>query len=561
MAELNSTVVGAALARAAAAPAALAFMQKRHGIWQRHTWGACARMVENLALGLDPTGVLAGRTVAIISGQRVEAVLAVYACQLSGMRPLLLHPTIAPGALATYCEESGAVAILAEDQEQVDKAADVLSRLPAVQRLMVIDAKGVRGYRHVRAEAVDDIVAAGAAHPGRESALTQRKAGLAADGPALALYSGGVCGDARLLGFTQRAVLSMQAGSADKVPLAEGRRVMAQFALADPLGHFFLVAGPALTGAVACFGEGRLATQAELREALPEVFAAPARVFERMRREAVARIERAGRVRAALFGRAMASGATRGPGRWLVGKPLVNAMGLARARWTGSAYDALSDATRQFFASLGVDIAGIYTVADALGPVALIGSREGELNLFGHVAARVDEGGLLHLGVGGAAQAEWVATGDIAVRATDGLALVGRAVDQLYPDGAEPLCAGVIERTLAESVFINQAVAVGGPATGITALIELDEVAVRDWARQRALAFTTARSVADSAEVRALIAAAVATANARLPAAANIRRHIVLPRPLDPGNGELTASMALRRAFVRNRYAHLLVAA
>ncbi len=560
MAELTSTVVGAALARAAAAPAALAFMQKRHGIWQRHAWGDCARMIENLALGLDPAGALVGRTLAIISGQRVEAVLAVYACQLAGMRPLLLHPSIAPGALATYCEEAGAVAILAEDQEQVDKAADVLSRLPAVQRLMVIDPKGVRGYRHVHAEAIADIIAAGAAHAGRDAALAGRKAGLAAAAPALALYSGGVCGDARLLGFTHGAVLATQAGAADKVPLAEGGRVMAQFALADPLGHFFLVAAPALAGAVACFGEGRLATQAEMREALPEVFAAPARVFERMRREAVARIERAGGVRAALFARAMAAGANGGPGRWLVGKPLVNALGLSRARWTGCAYDALSEATRQFFAHLGVGIAGIYTVADALGPVALIEPGEGELNLFGHVAARQDEGGQLHLGVRGAAQVDWVATGDIAVRATRGLALVGRAVDQLYPDGAEPLCAGVIERTLAESVFINQAVAVGGPSTGITALIELDEVAVRDWARQRALAFTTARSVADSAEVRALIDAAVATANRRLPASATIRRHIVLPRPLDPGNGELTASMALRRAFVRNRYAHLLVA-
>ncbi|MBL8385148.1 MAG: AMP-binding protein [Burkholderiales bacterium] len=560
MAELSATVVGAALARAAAQPAAPAFLQKRHGIWQRRAWGDAARAIEDLALGLDAAGAPRGATLAIISGQRVEAVLAVYACQLAGLRPLLLHPGIAPGALATCCEESGAVAILAEDQEQVDKAADVLSRLPAVAHLMVIDPKGVRAYRHVHARALEDLAAAGAARGDRADALRRLGDALRPGDAALAYYSGGVCGDARLLAFPHAAVLAAHAGAAARLPLGGGARVMAQVALADPLGHFFLVAAPALSGAVACFGEGRSATPAEMREALPEVFVAPARAFERMRREAVARVERAGGLRRALYERAMRHGAASGIQRLLIGAPLVNVMGLARARWIGCAYDALSGATREFFERLGLAVHGLYTVADALGPAALLGeAADAAMTLFDHLEARIDDGGLLQLrSAGGGA---WIATGDMAVRAGAGLALAGRAVDRLFPDGAAPFSAGAIERELARSTFVNQAVAVGGPATGVTALIELDEVAVRDWARARGLAFTTARSLAESADVQALAQAAVAEANRRLPAAARIRRHIVLPRPLDPGNGELTASLALRRAFVRNRYAHLLVAA
>jgi hypothetical protein len=61
--------------------------------------------------------------------------------------------------------------------------------------------------------------------------------------------------------------------------------------------------------------------------------------------------------------------------------------------------------------------------------------------------------------------------------------------------------------------------------------------------------------------VGALVEAAVREANRVLPEAARVRRHIVLPRPLDPANGELSAAMVVRRTCVRNRYAHLLAAA
>ena len=169
-----ATVAGVALARAAAAPEAVAFLQKRYGIWERRTWGACASWIEDCALGLDPDGTRRGETVAILSGQRVEAVLAVYACQLAGLRPLLLHPTIAPGALASYCEEAGVTALIAEDQEQVDKTADVQSRLPLLQRLWVIDPKGVLNYRHVTARPLAGVVEQGNAGSARTDALAAR---------------------------------------------------------------------------------------------------------------------------------------------------------------------------------------------------------------------------------------------------------------------------------------------------------------------------------------------------------------------------------------------------
>jgi long-chain acyl-CoA synthetase len=153
-----------------------------------------------------------------------------------------------------------------------------------------------------------------------------------------------------------------------------------------------------------------------------------------------------------------------------------------------------------------------------------------------------------------------VPTGDLVSLEGGLLHVVGRAADLLtLPDGSL-LSPSAIEAELMASPYIHQAVAVGGPALGIAVLVELDEVTLREWARSHGLAFTTLRSFADSTEVQRLVEQAVGEANQRLAPAARIVHTVVLPRTLDAANGELTPALALRRAIVRNRYAHRLAA-
>lgn len=547
----DGSVAAAALERALATPDALAFLQKRYGIWQHWRWHEAAGWAGNLSRGLAAEAASERETVAIVSGQRVEAVLATLACQLIGVRPLLLHPTISPGGLAAACEEAHVTMLIAEDQEQVDKTADVSSRLPQLGRLFAIDPKGVRSYRHVTVEPLSSVVERGRSAP----AVAER---CRAGGAALALYSGGVLTDARLLSFRHDEVIERVRAAVGGIPLRPGVRVAAQFALADSLGHFFSIAAPALVGSVACFGEGRLLNEAELREVAPEIFVAPARVFERLRRAAIARIERAGWLRRSLFAAAMKRGADRGLWRWIVGRPLLGALGFTRATWLAAAYEQVSGASAEFFAGLGKPVRGLYAVADGGGPVAVLPSAAAtDLLPLGDTSLKIDDDATLLLRA--RSDGDWIVTGDLASRTAAGFQLRGRASDQLMLGDGSTFAASLVERELSASTFVNQAVAVGGPATGITVLVELDETAARDLARERGIAFTTSRNLAESGFVQSLVAEAVALANLSLPAGAQVARAIVLPRPLDQANGELTASLALRRAFIRNRYAHRLV--
>ncbi|MGE0315985.1 MAG: AMP-binding protein [Lautropia sp.] len=547
MAELNAGFARRIEMRARDARAE-AFRQKRHGIWCRRTWGEVWRHAQAFASTLAESGIGAGESLALVSGSRVEAIEAIYGCQLAAVRPVLLSPNLAPGALATAVEEADCAAIVAEDQEQVDKVADVQSRLAGLRRVWVIDPKGVRGYRHIEVHAFAD--ATRAVDAVRETVP-------AAPVDAVALYTAGVRAEPRLVSVAQATVLKLD-GARDALGLAAGERVVSLFGLADPLGHFFSVAAPVLFGVVPCFGEDRLPTPAEMRQCAPTIVGAPVRVLDRMRRETAVRANRTGGVRRSLLGRWRAVDR---PG-WLldavVGRPIARSLGLGECRTIACGYERLGATTADFFGRLGVRTVGLYGLAEAAGPVGIFEqAREPVLTLFPGYSAEVHDTRRLGVRIDGLA----VDTGDVVQ--TDGahLSVVGRSAELLTLSDGSRIAPGWVESELMASPYVSQAVAVGGPAGGVTALIELDEAALRDWARVQGLAFTTLRSFSESSEVQWIVSQAVQAANRRLEPSARVVRTVLLPRTLDAGNGELTPALALRRAMVRNRYAHRLIGA
>lgn len=545
MAELNAATLVERLAwRVRARPEAIAFLQKRHGVWRAWTWAEVGAGVQALAGGMRSAGLAAGEAVGIASGSRVEAVLAVLACQQAGLVPVMLNANLAAGGLATLAQKAGVVALVAEDQEQVDKFADVQSRLPQVRDCWVVDPKGTRGYTHLRVQALETLRNGPHRLPEPEPSPT-----------AVGLFSAGVHREPRHVPVSHADLMRLQAAGAP-LHLAEGLRLTSLFGLADPVGHFLVVVAPVLFGVVPCFGEGRLPTVAEWRQCAPEVVALPARLLDQLRRETSARAGRTRGLPQRLIQRWIASGGPRGWLHALVGRPAAAALGLAACRTVVTGYERMTPVSARFLARLGIATRGLYGLAEAGGPVAAFRLAESPaLKLFDGYGAEVGTGGRLSVTFGG----QRVDTGDLIDLAGGELHLVGREAELLtLPDG-QRVSPATVEAELQVSPYVNQAIAVGGPAGGITALVELDEVTLRDWARAHGLSFTTLRSFAESTEVARLIDQAVDEANQRLPPALRIARVLLLPRALDPSNGELTPALALRRATVRNRYAHRLV--
>lgn len=74
------------------------------------------------------------------------------------------------------------------------------------------------------------------------------------------------------------------------------------------------------------------------------------------------------------------------------------------------------------------------------------------------------------------------------------------------------------------------------------------------WAENAQISYTTYTDLAQKPQVYALIRRDVERANADLPAAARIRRFLLLHKELDADDGELTRTRKVRRRLVAERY-------
>ena len=89
----------------------------------------------------------------------------------------------------------------------------------------------------------------------------------------------------------------------------------------------------------------------------------------------------------------------------------------------------------------------------------------------------------------------------------------------------------------------------------MAALVQIDMETVGKWAEARRLAFTHFRSLVEMPEVRQLVQDEIATGNAKLAQVAQIRKFHMLTKELDHDDGEVTATMKVRRSSIYKTYA------
>lgn len=149
----------------------------------------------------------------------------------------------------------------------------------------------------------------------------------------------------------------------------------------------------------------------------------------------------------------------------------------------------------------------------------------------------------------------WLHTGDVAEVRQGQLRIVDRLKDIMITAGGKNLTPSEIENAVKSSPYVKECVIVADGRRYVAALIQLEFETVGKWAESRRIAFTHFRSLAECAEVRELVAGEVARANAGLAPVAQIKRFHLLTKELDHDDGEVTATMKVRRASIYRSYA------
>ena len=154
----------------------------------------------------------------------------------------------------------------------------------------------------------------------------------------------------------------------------------------------------------------------------------------------------------------------------------------------------------------------------------------------------------------------WYRTGDLGRIDDDGfLYIIGRKKDLIITAGGKNVSPGPIEEVIKRCEFVSQALVLGDKRPFISALITLDEDALRPWLESKGLNRDMPLEEASSnAAVRAEVQKWVDQANEGVSRAESVRKFIILPEEFTQENGLMTASMKVIRPKVIKRYATLL---
>jgi long-chain acyl-CoA synthetase len=563
--------------------------------WREVTAGPFRDEVAALAKGLIAAGVGLGDRVALLSRTRYEWTLADYAIWAAGAVSVPIYETSSAEQVEWILSDSGARALIAETPAHTGALAEVLGRLPAVERTWLIE--GAAGGGAGAARGLDSLAAEGTAVTDEELA-GRRSARVAAD-LATIIYTSGTTGRPKGCELTHANMLADVRNAIAALPeifTRPGRSAL----LFLPLAHSFariIQIGCLESGTVLGHTPDVANLVADLGSFQPTFILAVPRVFEKVYNGAelqAAASPAKSRIFAAAARAAIEWSHTLGPG----GQALPGRQGL-RLRAAHAVYDrlvysklraatggrvqyavsggaALGERLGHFFRGAGLTVLEGYGLTETSPVVSANTPTRNKIGTVGRpvpgVTVRIGEDG--EILVSGPnifqgywhnepATAEmidaegWLHTGDLGELDEDGhLRVTGRKKDIIVTAGGKNVAPAVLEDRLRAHPLVSQCMVVGDGRPYVACLVTLDEEALEAWkGRRPQLASASLAELADNPELLAEIQSGVDDANKAVSRAESIRRFRVLPVDFTEQDGYLTPSLKVRRGVVSKDFA------
>jgi long-chain acyl-CoA synthetase len=557
----------------------VALKHKVDGEWRDVTFAEVGEIVTEIGLGLIDLGIEAGERVCILASTRPEWTYADFGITATGAAVVPIYPTNAPEECEWVAGNSDAVAVVAENAEQVAKIEQVRGNLPNLRHVIVIDGP-VEGT-----VTLDELRERGR---GRDrSELEARYDAVGPDDPFTFIYTSGTTGPPKGCVLTHgnyRSVINMVE---ERDLFDEGDDLVYLFL---PLAHAFALLIQLATFdrgvAIAYFGGDAKQIIPELMEVKPTYLPSVPRIFEKLftlaqgqltpeeivtirtvggriqdlehHAEEVPEDLRAqfepvapkaefvrnlfgGRLREAVTGAAPIASEIL-EFFWGCGLPVLEGYGMTETSTTAT----YSTPENHRFGSVGRALPGVELKIAEDGEILIKGA-----NIFGGYHKNADASF-------GAVEEGWLHTGDLGRLDEDGyLFITGRKKDIIITAGGKNLTPANFENDLKQTRWVSQCVMHGDRRPFPVALITLDEEEIVPWATEHGIEDTSIAALARDEQVRALIQAEVDKANAKLAQVEQVKKFVILDHDLSQETGELTPTLKVKRNVVNEKYLNL----
>ena len=591
--------------RAAESPDLLVERHKYRGIWREYSYRDVLENVRAFALGLQELGIAPGETVAIIGENEPENFWAEFAVMALGGKVVSLYPDLTTDEIEFLLNDSEAVCLVAQDQEQVDKGLAIRERVPRLRRIVYWDDTGMWSYRQDILTTFEQVQERGRArHVAAPEAFQSLADATKPDDVAVLSYTSGTTGRPKGVILTHRYLIDNAHRVIEATGAKPGMEYLTYIAPAWATEQFFGVTIGLLLPLVVNFPESPEEVLNNIRELAVEVMVFAPRQWESLAATIQGRMLDAGPVRRWIYTWGLDIGHKVNVARLdgkpvsfaarlayplaeaLVLKPLRDKLGLTRIKLAFCGGSIMAPEVFRLFHAIGVPLRNIYGSTE-IGLLTLHQGERYDLETVGHwLKAHPDAGEALKWKVsdegellvrGGTffqgyhnkpdslaqrVEGGWYRTGDaVSVTEAGELVFLERLDDLRRLRSGERFPPQFIETRLRFSPFIKDIMTLGDETRDyIGALINIDMSVVSRWAEDRNISFSTFTDLSQKREVADLIQDEIARVNTFLPEHARIRRFANFPKELDPDEGELTRTRKLRREFLTERYGSLIEA-
>lgn len=574
-------------------PNEIAIRQKRFGIWQPTTWSDYWRRATHVALGLRELGLGRGGHLGVVSENRIEWVLSQMGAGVLGAVTVGVYPTSPSNEVAYVLDHADVSVVVCEDQEQIDKVIEARAQLPKIRKIVALEERGIGGYEAELVITFDEVETIGRAVAAREPALVESlMAGHGLSDVAVLIYTSGSTGKPKGATLTFGNIRASANGFLQHYGISHGWSTLSYLPLCHVAEQGTTLYGPLYAASQVDFGESLRTVQEDLREVAPTTFLGVPRIWEKLHSGILVKMAEARPAQQALFRWALGACAPlafKPRSQWTVAerarfavadavifRALKNAIGLTRCQVAFSGAAPISPEVIKFFRTLGVPLLEIYGMTETAGGVlgqthaAPIAGTVG-VPMRGTEIRLAEDGEILARGeaifagyykndeaTAATIVEGWLHTGDVGAMVDGQFKIVDRKKDIMITAGGKNLSPTEIEHSVKISPFVKETIVFGDRRKFVAALIQIELDTVGKWAEAKGIAFTNYRSLSQHPAVRELVEGEVEKANARLASVAQIKRFEILDKELDHDDGEVTATMKVRRRAIEQSYAEAI---
>ncbi|MCP4921100.1 MAG: long-chain fatty acid--CoA ligase [Proteobacteria bacterium] len=560
--------------------------------WHTMKWAEVGERVRRIASGLKAIRVQPEERVAILCATRVEWILCDFGILCAGAATTTIYPSSTAEESEFIISDSGAVVVLAENDDQIEKLLAVRDRIPNVRQVVTIDGSTSADGWVMRLDALEE--------KGLEfddatpESWRETIDAITPDKLATLIYTSGTTGTPK--GVELLHDCWVYTGEAlDQLGLfADGHKQFLWLPMSHSFGKVLEIA--TLVGPVPTAIDGRIPKIIDnLSIVRPTFMAAAPRIFEKVYNKVVTGAEEAGGAKLRIFKWALAVGKEvsaiqqKGgePGPFLELKRRIAdrlVFSKLRARFGGriqyfiSGSAPLSRDMAEFFHAAGILICEGYGLTES--SAASVVNRPDQFR-FGTVGLPMpgtelkiaDDGEILmksrgimrgYYGLGEKTaetlQDGWLLTGDIGEIDPDGfLKITDRKKDLIKTSGGKYVAPQALESKLkALCPYLSQVLVHGNARNFCTALVTLDPEGIPVWAEDHDLPGRTVAQLSTEPAVIALVQKAVDAMNKDLPSYETIKKFAILDRDWSIEEKELTPSLKVKRKVIEAKHKDVL---